>query len=144
MIGSAAHTGRKPLSIEQHKLRSTYRCDRHGPAQRGSASTTPREVSPADRARLLRGLGEAGRTLARQALEDYQGWTIADLVALRRAAQTHDRLAAYGERIEADGGPIVVGNRGAVREHPLCAAQRAETRTLIGLLRVLRLESGEK
>jgi hypothetical protein len=98
-------------------------------------------VPNATRRRLLAGLGADGTRLVRDLLRAYGPWTVTDLVTLRRLAETQDTLAALQAAIQADGGPVRTGTRGARKSHPLLAAVRAETRTLESLFRQLNLRS---
>jgi len=142
--GRSGGHNRKP--VVTHVVAGTYRPDRHGvvPGSAAAVLRMPdrapdREPVPAvDRRRVLRGLGQEGARLARRLLDDFGGWTAADLVTLRRLAATVNRLAALDAAITRDGGPVMTTKRGA-RPHPLLPAVRAETRTLMALYRLLDL-----
>jgi hypothetical protein len=130
------------LSIGQHWLAGTLRADRHGAlALKAHADPPPAtEISRADRRRLVAALGEPGRRFVTAELAEFTDWSAAELVQLRRRAEIVDRLDIYRAAIEASGGPVQTGRRGAQREHPLAAAVRAETRTLIALTRARTIE----
>src|SRR5918996_1238392 len=80
----------------QHKLRGSYRPDRHGPiASSPVPESVPRarDVSLADRRRTLFGLPRDARRLANGLLDEFQGWDLSSLTTLRAYALSCVRLA---------------------------------------------------
>jgi hypothetical protein len=109
-------SGARPVSVEEHLLRGTFRADRH---VRPTAAA-PAVISAADRRRALGGLEPAARAVAARMLDAYGDWTEPGLVALRAFARTAARL----ERLHAEGGDA--------------AEIRREERLLLGLMKALR------
>jgi hypothetical protein len=95
MAGAAGRSGgSNRLSLEEHRLRNTYRADRHG-----HLTPTPvvGAVALADRKHVLAGLAPGPRRIASELLDSYGPWCPATLEVLRSYVHSCERL----ERLQA-------------------------------------------
>jgi hypothetical protein len=100
MAGRKGRSGRKPLPVELHIARGSFRKDRH---QRllDHATSTPASVSAP--ASVVEGLGSEGRALVAAHLDAYTDWDVRALAYLRQAGEQRDRQAALRAAIDAVG-----------------------------------------
>jgi hypothetical protein len=106
---------------ELHIAGGTYRPSRHGAALaawQAKQLEPPREVQPAERRQLLKGLGPVARRVATSVLAEFTDWTAASLYTLRQYAISCETLAGITDHAE----------------------RRREVRTNLALLRALDLE----
>ena len=115
-MGGRGSGGHNAISIAEHLRGGTFRPHRHG--KRLEAPASGRDVTPAERRRVLGGLGDTGRRLAAGLLDEFGDWHAAALVSLRLLAQAADRLA--GDLDDAE--------------------RRRETRAYLALLKSLELD----
>lgn len=121
MSGVAGRSGgANRLSIEEHRIRGTFRADRHG--QKKEVSAAP--VSDGDRQQALGGLTGLARRIAASLIDMYDGWDSASLHTLRQYASSCGRLAVLQQLPDDD-----------------ASALHRELRINIQLLRVLNLEA---
>jgi P27 family predicted phage terminase small subunit len=83
-------------------------------------------------------LGDAGRALWHSIMTDYQITDAGGLALLGQACEACDRVAECRELIAAQG--AVVRSQGAVRAHPLLAAERDARAAMLRALRYLNLD----
>lgn len=115
-----AHGGSNRVSLEDHRLRNTFRPHRHG----GATPPPSAPLSSAARRAALDGLEPPARRLARQLLDEYGNWDPASLETLRSYARSCVRL----EQLQAANEPT-----------PTPALAR-EVRINMALLKSLQLE----
>ena len=84
--GARDGAGRKPLDVQTHLMRGTFRADRHADA--GPLSP----VSKAERRRTLHGLSPVARRIAAGLLDEFTGWHAGTLATVRLYAQSAARL----------------------------------------------------
>lgn len=90
MAGTPNHSGgSNRLSLEAHRLRGSYRADRHARLTEAPPLTG---LSARDRRRTLTGLDGTARRLALRLLAEYGGWHAAKLEVLRNFALSSARL----------------------------------------------------
>lgn len=116
-MGGKGSGGHNAVSIAQHLRQGTYRPHRHG--QRLEAPASGRDVTPAERKRLLDGLPPEGRRVAFALLAEYSDWDAAALATLRQYALSCARLV---DLMDDD------------------AERRREVRTNLALLKALDLD----
>jgi hypothetical protein len=125
MAGVAGRSGGwNRIGVTEHVLRGTFRADRHA-VRLSEPEASP--VSPADRARVLRGLAAEARRVAAGLLDEFDGWNTGSLQVLRQYAISAGRLAALECQPEPD-----------VR------AIHRETRICLQLLKALRLDEAPR
>ena len=93
MSGVAGRSGRRRKPLETHLRNGTYRRDRHGPILTGD----PAPERGAVPARLVSGLGKAGKVFAASIHEDYQ-LSNTEIVIVRLAATALDDVAAFRKK----------------------------------------------
>jgi hypothetical protein len=71
-------------------------------------------------------------------LEEFEGWSTADLTVLRLLLETLDR-AAECRKLLADEGLMLKGKRGVSRLHPLIRAERQSAALAAALFKQLGL-----
>jgi hypothetical protein len=138
MAGRKGRSGRKPLSVEEHILRGTFRADRHG------STTTTAAGPPADPSTLARlgaGLADAGHALCAGMLHEFADWDSQSLAFLRAAAEAADRVAEYRALIARDG-VVLKGVRGKLVPHPLLRHERAASAAMVAGLRSIECRRG--
>jgi len=135
MAGRKGRSGRKPLSIEAHLRKGTYRPDRHGPIPaetRPVTGATPAAPAPlTGHEAMLDGLGAAGRALVAAHLDALGDWNPRDLALIRQAGEARDRQVALQAAVDADG--VVVGGE----PHPALRAERQAGAAVVTALRAL-------
>lgn len=92
-MGGVGSGGHNRLSIEEHKLRGTYRYqdrDRDGTPEGRSVEW----VSPAMRRRALRGLPPEARRAAADILDSFGNWDLGSVATLRSYVLCLGRVAA--------------------------------------------------
>jgi hypothetical protein len=95
MSGKRGRSGRRPLPIEEHLLRGTFRADRHGPRPTISGTSAVKFEAPASLpASALKGLGLDGAEFVQQVWAAYSGWTPGKRVLLWKAAELLDAEAS--------------------------------------------------
>jgi hypothetical protein len=82
--------GSNAISLEEHRLRGTFRPSRHA----SRLERTAEAISPAERRRTLRGLTPEARHIAARLLDQFGSWDEASLRALRAYAESCVRLEA--------------------------------------------------
>lgn len=139
--GRSGGWNRKPIG--QHVLEGTHRRDRHGD-RGGNLAMLPVQTSAAagpesrEARRLLRGLSRPSRTLGRTLLEQFEGWSPADLAVLRLLLSALDRAAACRELIDAEG-LMPRRKHGGPRPHPLLRAERQAATFAVNAFKQLNL-----
>jgi hypothetical protein len=83
-------------------------------------------------------LGEAGSTLWRGIMRDYQIDDPAGCELLRQAAEAADRIDSVRKQIDKQGELLVI--KGVPRVNPLCAVERDQRAALVRCLRNLNLD----
>jgi hypothetical protein len=135
-------SGAKRLSPEQHALRGTR--DRHTLAatEPGNviALTQPVPTAPpSSRPSPPLGLSEASQELWARLMEDYQGWSAAQLHLLAIALRAADRASVCCRAIEEDGLELHGARGGQRRPHPLLRVLMHSERLTADLFRQLGL-----
>jgi hypothetical protein len=132
-------SGAKRLSSEAHALRGTR--DRHAATAPGNviALTPGPPASPSSRPAPPPGLSEASQALWAHLMEDYQGWSAAQLHLLLLALLAADRATACRQAIANDGLELVGARGGQRRPHPLLRVLIHSERLTADLFRQLGL-----
>ena len=120
-MGGRGSGGANAISIAEHLRAGTYRPHRHG--QRLEAPASGRDVTPAERKRLLDGLPPEGRRVAVALLAEYSDWDAAALTVLKQYALSCARLT---DLTDDD------------------AERRREVRTNLALLKALALDEARR
>jgi hypothetical protein len=156
MAGVKGRSGRKPLSAEEHKLRGTYRPDRHGPPPAGNGELAHSDVYPAVSsdapmgpcgaaidvtAELLDGLGDNGRAFVRDAFAEYE-WSPIEAQIVKAAASALDR-AEEARRAVARDGMLLTRRSGAQYAHPAIRIELSARAQFQSLMRQLGLPARE-
>ncbi len=118
-MGGVGSGGANRLTQQEHRLKNTFRLDRHAALSAGP----PAPIAAADRRKALRGLSPPARTLAAELLDAFDGWDAAAIEVLRSYAESCVRLRALQDA-NGDG-------------HQL----HREIRTNLSLLKALHLET---
>ena len=129
--GRRPGAGRKPLSIEQHLARNTYRADRHAHRLPAALQAEPGPSLAGEWSAVLAGLGEGGRALVAAHLTGMDDWSPRDLALLRQASEARDVQVALQAVIDAEG--VVV----AGKPHPALRAERQAGAAVVTALRCL-------
>jgi hypothetical protein len=135
VAGKAGRSGRKPMTVLEHRLRGTFRADRHGSL--AAVSALPGGWQPSDAE--ASGLGDVGRQFVTRIAG---GWLVTDaqgpLVLL--AGRTLDELAAYDQCIAADGVIVVSETTGKPKPHPVLRARNQAARLFALVIKQLELK----
>jgi hypothetical protein len=99
VAGKPGRGGQNRLSADEHRLRGTFRKDRHAGID-GQARPDLRPVSLGERRRVLAGLEPAARRLAVELLDTFSGWDPSSLQTLRLYVQSSVRLEAIADPAE--------------------------------------------
>ena len=134
-FGSQTVVGSAPFAAWQLEGGPSRRA---GGRDRARVTSRDVEISPRTVQRIASGLGPAGRRFVRRMIRDHEGWGAVDFEVLRLVGRAVDRIEAFDEAIGST--VVVTGPRGARAINPLLAAQRAEVRQLLALMRRLGSE----
>lgn len=123
-------------SRDAHVLSGTFRRDRHGPLAAVPAPVPP-SVPPPPPA----GLSPASRKAWARYMNEYQDWSVGDLLLLELALQAQERAESCRRRLKAEG-LVLRGPRGALRVHPLVRVEKAALDFAMNALKQLGLAGG--
>lgn len=141
MSGVKGRSGRRPLPLETHLLRHTFRPDRHGPRPSTEGATALQAPLPVPLVppTLLADLGTRGRQFVTELWNEYADWSPSNIVLLREAAEVLDLLERCRRSIAAKG-CLLTGQRGTPYPHPLLRVQRQARATLLALVAAMNLK----
>ena len=144
MSGRKGRSGRKPLSIEEHLRRGTFRPHRHGPRPpqfAGATALQPAVEAPPLPAHVSEGLRSRGLLFVRELWDGYGQWSPAQLRILHECGAVIDTLGDLEAQVPA-GTVLLEDSNGDTSLHPILRARRQERQSLAVLVRSLGLKEG--